>query len=144
MIIKVLISSIEIDDINVEALKNNTLFFAGDDGFGRRLLSEIKTPLQLFDSLQKHLFLSRNNLLFLQAMLHRIGRMDLYDMALDYAQTLGDVIYFCSPPPEPGKIITLHINCCKLPVESFHFVDTVFCEFVKSSIILRMVWGSIL
>ena len=29
--------------------------------------------------------------------------MNLYDMAIDYAQTLGDVIHFCSSPSAPGK-----------------------------------------
>lgn len=101
------------NEMTEEDLEDAKARFKGDEGFGRRLLSEIKTPLQLFDSLQKHLFLSRNNLLFLQAMLFKIGRMDLYDMALDYAQTIGDVIYFCSPPLEPAngyRYIQFHIE----------------------------------
>ena len=80
------------------------MYLSGDDGFRRGLLSKIETPLEFFDSLQKYTFLDRNNLLFLQAMLYQLGRMDLYDMAIDYAQSLGDVIYFCTPPKEPGEI----------------------------------------
>ena len=78
--------------------------FTGMDGFGRNLLAEIETPLRLFDAMQKRTFLDRNNILFLQAMLHKIGRMDLFDSAIKYAHKIGDTIHFSKPPSEPGKV----------------------------------------
>ena len=79
--------------------------FTGMDGFGRNLLAEIETPLRLFDSMQKRTFLDRHNILFLQAMLHKIGRMDLFDSAIKYAHSVGDTIHFRKPPSEPGIVI---------------------------------------
>ena len=75
----------------------------GPKGLGRRLLSEIKTAPELFDWLQKNNFLDRNNLLILQAVLFKLGRMDLYEKAVVYAQSIGDVVHFSPPPKEPGK-----------------------------------------
>lgn len=85
------------------------LFVVGDEGLGRRLLSTIKTPLELFDALQKHTFLDRNNFLYLQAMLYNLGRMDLYALAIEYTHKIGDVIHFSVPPEEPGEnfLVTL-------------------------------------
>lgn len=77
--------------------------FKGPKGLGRRLLSEIKTAPELFDWLQKNNFLDTNNLLVLQAVLFKLGRMDLYDKAVVYAQSLGDVVHFSPPPKEAAN-----------------------------------------
>ena len=88
--------------------------FTGPKGLGRRLLSEIKTAPELFDWLQKNNFLDTNNLLVLQAVLFKLGRMDLYDKAVVYAQSLGDVVHFSPPPKEPSKTpkyVYNYVNC---------------------------------
>lgn len=104
--------------------------FKGPDGLGRRLLETIKTPLELFDSLQKHAFLDRNNLLYLQILLYKLGRLDLFDRAVDYAQRIGGVITFRKPPAEP-------VNGYQYV--QFHIEGTDFRKYKRSSLeALRM------
>ena len=75
-----------------------------DGGFGRPVLDNLIKPLHLFDLMRRHRFLDRNNIIYLQAMLYKIGRPDLYDSAIEYAQSVGETIHFSKPPTEPGIV----------------------------------------
>lgn len=118
------------NEMTDEDLEEAKARFKGQDGLGRRLLETIKTPLELFDSLQKHAFLDRNNLLYLQILLYKLGRMDLFDCAVDYAQRIGGVINFRKPPAEP-------VNGYQYV--QFHIEGTDFTKYKRSSLeALRM------
>lgn len=94
-------------------LEEAKTIFEGRDGIGQRLLEEIKTPLELFKALEKRTFLDRNNLLFFQAMLYHLDRMDLLDLAIDFAHTHGNAIHFKSPPREPAngyEFVQFHVE----------------------------------
>ena len=82
-----------------------TLLLSGrDGGFGRPVLEELEKPLHLFDLMRRHKFLDRNNIIYLQAMLYKIGRPDLYDSAIEYAHSVGEAIHLSKPPREPGIV----------------------------------------
>lgn len=99
--------------------------FRGDGGLPRRLLEDIETPMELFDSLQKNLFLGRDNLIYLQAIVYKIGRKDLFERAVEYAQSLGDIIHFSSPPREPAN---------GYRYVQFHIEGTDFRKYTRSSL----------
>ena len=85
--------------------------FIGQEGLGRRVLSETLSAMDLFDSLQTRRFIDRDNLLYLQGMLYRINRTDLFDKVVEYAtHTLKDTVYFKTPAEQPGKFFTWFTN----------------------------------
>lgn len=91
-------------EMNMEDLEAAKMMFKGQEGLGRKVLSETKTPLELFDSLQKHCFIDRDNLLYLQGMLYRIRRIDLFEKVADYAtRRLNDAVHYKSPDKEPAN-----------------------------------------
>ena len=79
------------------------IVISGDKGIKARVREKITNGLELFDFLQKDLKIDRDNLLLLQALLYRMNKHELFDLAVEYAQTKGNVIHFKKPPDEPRK-----------------------------------------
>ena len=69
------------------------------------MLEGIKKGRELFDILQKHQIIDKNNLLILQALLHRMQKQELFELAVRYAQTVGNVMHIKLPPKEPCKYV---------------------------------------
>lgn len=101
-------------EMTIEDLGAAKMMFKGLEGLGRKLLSETKTAFELFDSLQMRCFIDRDNLLYLQGMLYKINRMDLFERVADYAsRTLEEAIHFKPPAKEPAngyKYLQFHIE----------------------------------
>jgi hypothetical protein len=79
----------------------------GDPGSPRRALENITTALDLFDHLRTRCLLSRDNILFLQAMLYHARRIDLLNILLEYGRTRGNTLH-CYPAPDVGKSTNKH------------------------------------
>lgn len=89
-------------EMSMEDLQIAKMMFKGQEGLGRRVLSETLSAMDLFDSLQTRRFIDRDNLLYLQGMLYRINRTDLFDKVVEYAtHTLKDTVYFKTPAEQP-------------------------------------------
>lgn len=86
----------------------------GDDGGLRRtVLETLETPHELFDVLQRHHFITRDNVLILQALLHRMDKIQLFNLAVNYAQATGNVVHFAKPPKEPPngfRYVQIHVQ----------------------------------
>lgn len=67
------------------------------------MLESIRNGHELFDVFQRHRLTDSDNLLMLQALLHRMHKPELFELAVRYAQTVGNVLYFKIPPTEPRK-----------------------------------------
>ena len=83
---------------------------SGDQGLKRKVCEDIKDAYELFDVLQKETLVDRDNLLFLQALLYRMNKHELFDLAVNYAQNKGNLIHFKKPPAEPRKCNTTYHN----------------------------------
>ncbi|KAL4233377.1 hypothetical protein ACF0H5_008058 [Mactra antiquata] len=99
----------QMTDDNLNTMK---FLFSGDGGLGNGVLEKIKSPLELFLTLERRRWLTRDNLLRLQCCLKAIGRKDLIRVAADYAQKIGNVLHFYhAPEPENGYTSAkLHID----------------------------------
>jgi hypothetical protein len=82
------------------------IIVVGEGGIGKGLLEKMKTPADLFRILKERGYISRDNLLHLQAALFWTGRQDLVKEAIMHARTIGDIIHFYSPPSQPGTCYT--------------------------------------
>lgn len=85
----------------------------GDGGIRRKALDTIVNAHELFDLLQRYQFINRDNLLMLQALLFRMHRTELFEQAVKYAQSTGNVVHFTKPPPEPPngfRYVQIHIQ----------------------------------
>jgi len=91
-------------DLNIEycVFYENHTNFAGEGGLRKRVREATKTAIELFQLLEERGFLSKHNLLLLQQALYDIGRMDLVEMAMDYARQERSTVYFFRPSQEPG------------------------------------------
>lgn len=69
------------------------------------MLEGIKKGRELLDIFQKHQFIDKDNLLILQALLHRIQKQELFELAVRYSQTVGNVMHIKIPPKEPRKYV---------------------------------------
>ena len=79
----------------------------GDQGSPRKALEKIATALDLFDHLRIRCLLSRDNILFLQAMLYHAKRIDLFNKLREYGRTRGNTLH-CYPAQEIGKSTNKH------------------------------------
>jgi len=97
----------EIDDKELGKLKRMFI-----DSIGRGVLEKIKNASDLFDHLRKLTRLSKDNLVCLQAILMRLKRPELIEMAVDYARTVGDVIFFypAAEPVNGYRSIKVHVD----------------------------------
>lgn len=75
---------------------------SGDRGIGKGALEKIGSAVDLFRILKQRCFISRDNLLYLQAALYCVGRKDLVKEAIEHAKTIGDCLHFYSPSFQPG------------------------------------------
>lgn len=66
------------------------------------MLEAIKDPLDLFTHLRQKTILTRDNVVFLQAMLWHTKRKDLHNKFVKFAKERGNVIHFYVPNEKPG------------------------------------------
>lgn len=78
------------------------IYILGTGGIGKRILESITTPLELFTILKGRCYLKRDNVVYLQQMLRKIGRKDLVRKAIDYSRSVGDVLHFYPASEQPG------------------------------------------
>ena len=79
-------------------------FFSISGELKKLVRSEIEYPIDLLDVLETRGFLDKNNLLYLQSILHHIDKPDLFNTVVEYAaKTLDDVVHFQKPPDNPGR-----------------------------------------
>lgn len=83
-------------------------FFTGPGGAAKSVLEKIKTPFELFDHLRNVCKLSRDNLLFLQAMLFHANRIDLFKKLMTFGKKHKTDLHFYEPPGNPGKEINIY------------------------------------
>jgi len=95
----------------------------GDPGSSRRALEKITTALDLFDHLKTRCLLSRDNILFLQAMLFHVRRIDLLNILLEYGRTRGNTLH-CYPEPDGGKSTNKHKGKLKRATKNGRFRHT--------------------
>ncbi|XP_053385837.1 uncharacterized protein LOC128550589 [Mercenaria mercenaria] len=69
----------------------------------RKILNSFKTPMDLFDMMQKTLCLTPVNLLQLEGIFWNLGRQDLMDQVIEYGRKTGNVIYFQPASLAPGN-----------------------------------------
>ncbi|CAC5411159.1 unnamed protein product [Mytilus coruscus] len=83
-----------------------------DGGTPRGVLEKISTPLKLFEHLKGRCLLSRENILYIQAMLYHAGRIDLFNKMLDFAKQRGETLH-CFPESETPvygyKFVKVHV-----------------------------------
>ena len=79
----------------------------GDKGSPAGTLEKITTALKLLDHLRNRCLLSRDNILFLQAMLYHARRIDLLNKLLEYGRTRGNTLH-CYPEHDIGKSTNKH------------------------------------
>jgi hypothetical protein len=92
----------------------------GDPGSSRRALEKITTALDLFDHLRTRCLLSRDNILFLQAMLYHARRIDLLNKLLEYGRTRGNTLH-CYPEHDIGKSTNEHKGKLKKATKNGRF-----------------------
>ena len=74
----------------------------GEGGIGRKILEDMKGPLDLFDRLRTRLLLKRDNLLYLQECLWVIKRIDLVKKAVEFARDAGNTLHLNPASDQPG------------------------------------------
>ncbi|KAL3883449.1 hypothetical protein ACJMK2_029710 [Sinanodonta woodiana] len=93
-----------------EALK---FFVSGAGGLGLRIRKKIDTPLELFEILKQRMFVTKDNLIILQAMLWHLNNKNLHTKAVEYARNADNTLYFYAPSdkPENGyKYVKFHVH----------------------------------
>ena len=101
------------DELTEGDLKKMKHFLKGFKGSGKAVLELIKDPLDLFQHLQHRLILTRDNIVFLQAMLWHTRRKDLHNKFVKFAKKRGNIVHFFAPSdkPENGyEFIKFHIS----------------------------------
>ncbi|XP_067673886.1 uncharacterized protein [Haliotis asinina] len=88
----------ELDDDEFQSMK---FLCSGHRGVPQGVLERLSTPQKFFTYLRERRMLSRDNLLLLQAFLWHVGRLDLHQLASDYARKVGNVLHFFSPDGQP-------------------------------------------
>ncbi|XP_071113261.1 uncharacterized protein [Haliotis cracherodii] len=88
----------ELDDDDFQSMK---FLCSGQRGVPQGVLERLSTPQKFFTYLRERRMLSRDNLLLLQAFLWHVGRLDLHQVASDYARKVGSVLHFFSPDGQP-------------------------------------------
>ena len=71
-----------------------------------RTLCEIQTASELFKIMRQNLFITRYNILWLQAIVKILERPELLERTIEWSRMYGNVVYF-REAPEPGNIIYL-------------------------------------
>lgn len=100
-------------EMTIEDLEEMKSRVKGEGGLGRHVLESIKNGHELFDIFQRHQLTDRDNLLILQALLHRMQKPELFELAVRYAQTVGNVLHFKIPPTEPRygyQTVKIHVH----------------------------------
>ncbi|CAC5413455.1 unnamed protein product [Mytilus coruscus] len=101
------------DELTAEDLKKMKNLLSGLNGTAKGVLEAIKDPLDLFTHLRQKTILTRDNVVFLQAMLWHTKRKDLHNKFVKFAKERGNVIHFYSPSekPENGyEYVKFHIG----------------------------------
>lgn len=101
------------DELTAEDLKKMKNLLSGLNGTAKGVLEAIKDPLDLFTHLRQKTILTRDNVVFLQAMLWHTKRKDLHKKFVKFAKERGNVIHFYSPSekPENGyEYVKFHIG----------------------------------
>lgn len=71
----------------------------------------INDPLDLFQHLRQRCILTRDNIVFLQAMLWHSRRKDLHNKFVKFAKKRGNIVHFFAPNDKPvSNQISLHID----------------------------------
>ncbi|XP_071148871.1 uncharacterized protein [Mytilus edulis] len=130
----------------------------GEGGTARSVLEQLSTPLKLFDHLINEGKLSRDNILFLQAMLYHARRIDLFKQLIDYGKQNRNTLHFYEPIGNPAngyRDVKFHVafkeNLCTNDVEDIrttaakylgvgvHLVFIRSCVLTNSFLITLMV-----
>ncbi|XP_045198029.2 putative uncharacterized protein DDB_G0268364 [Mercenaria mercenaria] len=101
------------DSIPAEDLSKMKSLFEGEGGIGKGVQEKMKSPSDFFRILRARGYISRDNLLHLQAILFWAGRKDLIQDAVEYSKTIGNVLHFyaSSYEPENGyRYVKFHID----------------------------------
>ncbi|XP_053397905.1 uncharacterized protein LOC123552421 [Mercenaria mercenaria] len=115
------------EGITSEVFEKMKHLFRGPGGISDTTLNEMRSALDLFSIMRTRRLLTRDNLIYLQAILYRLGRVDLTKQGVEYANTIGNVIHFypASALPENGfKYVKLHVegrnfrNCTRAYVQN--------------------------
>ncbi|XP_060573604.1 uncharacterized protein LOC132731441 isoform X2 [Ruditapes philippinarum] len=115
------------DGITTEEFDKLKHLCRGHGGINDETLKEMKSVRDLFNIMRTRRWLSRENLIYLHAMLYRLGRVDLIKDGVEYSRTVGNVIHFypASALPENGfKYVKFHVegrnfrNCTTSYVQS--------------------------
>ncbi|XP_052079770.1 uncharacterized protein LOC127717933 [Mytilus californianus] len=102
--------------LNAKNLDTMKFILGGEDGSPRSVLEKITSPLQLFSHLIDDGKLTRDNILFLQAMLYHARRIDLYKKLMEYGEKYKDTLHFYEPScnQENGnRGVKFHVSCKK-------------------------------
>ncbi|XP_076106448.1 uncharacterized protein LOC143075073 [Mytilus galloprovincialis] len=101
------------DELTAEDLKKMKNLLSGLNGTAKGVLEAIQDPLDLFTHLRQKRILTRDNVVFLQAMLWHTKRKDLYNKFVKFAKQRGNIVHFYSPSerPENGyEYVKFHIG----------------------------------
>ncbi|XP_052079574.1 uncharacterized protein LOC127717781 [Mytilus californianus] len=101
-------------ELVAEDIENMKFLLGGECGTARSVLEQILTPLKLFDHLIKDGKLSRDNILFLQAMLFHARRIDLFKQLMDYGKHYRNILHFYEPSGNPAngyRDVKFHVAC---------------------------------
>ena len=69
---------------------------------GERILCEIETASEFFKVMRQCLFITRENILWLQAILRILERPELIMKTIEWARMYGNILHF-REAPEPSK-----------------------------------------
>ncbi|XP_060585094.1 uncharacterized protein LOC132741033 [Ruditapes philippinarum] len=118
------------DGITTEEFDKLKHLHRGHGGISDESLNEMKSVRDLFNIMRTRGLLNRENLIYLQAMLYIIGRLDLIKDGVEYSKTVGNVIHFYPASPLPVltengfKYVKFHVegrnfrNCTRRYVQS--------------------------
>ncbi|KAK3083733.1 hypothetical protein FSP39_002230 [Pinctada imbricata] len=98
--------------VEEEDLERMKLLCTGKGGFGRGVLEKLDN-LKFFDLLRQSERITKHNLIFLQALLWSIGRIDIHKKFVEFSRSNEDILHIFAPKeaPENGyKYVKFHIG----------------------------------
>ncbi|VDH90378.1 Hypothetical predicted protein [Mytilus galloprovincialis] len=100
--------------LNARDLETMKFILRGEDRSPSSVLEKITSPWQLFNHLIDNGKLSRDNILFIQAMLYNAGRITLYKQLMGYGETFKDTLHFYEPSSnQENRDVKFHVSCKK-------------------------------